>query len=168
MSYSVAVIIISDRASAGDREDLCLPEFISAFKDTDFNLIDSAVIPDNVDKIESKLRQYISESVDLIFTSGGTGCAPRDITPDATKSLLDKPTPGLDEAIRSFSLQKSPYAMFSRGVSGIAGKSLIVNLPGSPKAVSEILAYILPVIAHPLDLMAGRVKDCQEALREND
>jgi molybdenum cofactor synthesis domain-containing protein len=164
MPYSVGVIIISDRAYRGKRKDSCLEVFQRTL-DNRFEIIESTLTNDNPDMIEKSLNDLISKSYNLIFTSGGTGCAERDNTPEVTSKLLDKPTPGIDEAIRTFSKSKSPYAIYSRAVSGIANKSLIINLPGSPKAVKEILEFLLKTIEHPLKLLANQVADCQEELK---
>ncbi|MDH3890011.1 MAG: MogA/MoaB family molybdenum cofactor biosynthesis protein [candidate division Zixibacteria bacterium] len=166
MSFSVGVIIMSDRAASGEREDGCLPVIEEAIKGTDFNLEQSLLISDSPEAIRDALGDYIARGISLILTSGGTGCTSRDNTPEVTLSLLDKPTPGLDEAIRAFSREKSPYASFSRAVSGVAGKSYIINMPGSPKAVGEIIQFLLPIIAHPLKLIAGAITDCQQDLTD--
>ena len=118
--------------------------------------------------IDKSLREFISKNYNLIFTSGGTGFSKRDNTPEITSKLLEKQTPGVDEAIRAFSQTKSAYAVYSRAVSGIVRNSFIINLPGSPKAVKEILEFLLKTIEHPLRLIANQVKDCQKELkREN-
>jgi molybdenum cofactor synthesis domain-containing protein len=168
MSFSVAVIIVSDRAASGERADGCLSVFQSFLDDDVYSLEESTIVSDDPAKIEKALNKYISAEYNLIFTSGGTGCSPRDSTPEVTARLLDKPTPGLDEAIRDFSRKKAPYAMFSRAVSGISKKSYIINLPGSPKAVNEILEFVLPLISHPLKLISGQINDCQQDIPERD
>lgn len=166
MSYTVGVIIMSDRAASGEREDGCLPVIRAAIKDTEFSIAESLIVSDEPDAIREALSSFITHGYNLILTSGGTGCTKRDNTPEVTRALLDKPTPGLDEAIRAFSREKSPYASFSRAVSGVAGNSYIINMPGSPKAVGEILEFILPIIAHPLKLIAGAITDCQQDLAD--
>lgn len=162
MKFTVGVIIVSDRASNGEREDQCLPVFQSSLDAARFDIAKTAIVPDEPTEIRAALEKMIADRCDLIFTSGGTGCGPRDNTPQVTRRLLDKPTPGLDEAIRAFSAEKSRFAAFSRALSGIAGQSFIVNLPGSPKAVAEILEFLNPIIDHPLKLISGRLKDCFE------
>ncbi len=164
MNFTVGVAIISDRASRGHREDQCLPVIQAAFEGTEFDLTESVVVSDEPMAIRAVLTSFITRRYSLILTSGGTGCAARDNTPEVTRTLLDRPTPGLDEAIRTFSRDKSPYALFSRAVSGVAEHSFIINMPGSPKAVQEILQFILPIIKHPLKLIAGAITDCQEDL----
>ena len=160
MSYSVGIVIVSDRVSSKQKKDLCLPLFNSILANTVFDVRDTAITSDDPDNIKAVLKGLISKKLNLIITCGGTGCSSRDNTPEVTRALLDKPTPGLDEAIRQFSRDKSRFAIYSRGVSGVAEKSFIVNLPGSPKAVSEILVFLLPTIEHPLKLIASQIKDC--------
>ncbi|MFH1701270.1 MAG: MogA/MoaB family molybdenum cofactor biosynthesis protein [Candidatus Zixiibacteriota bacterium] len=168
MKFSVGIIIVSDRASTGEREDGCIPVFKSSFKNSEYFIECTDIVPDNDEKLTAALNKMIASNISLIFTSGGTGCASRDITPEATSRIIEKPTPGVDQAIRTFSARYSPNAYFSRAISGITKNSFIINLPGSPKAVSEILDFLLPIIAHPLKLIAGQLKDCQEDLRQND
>ena len=159
--YTVGIIIVSDRAYAGDREDGCLEVFTKKLPDK-FSIINSKIVSDDPDLITGVLEEFVSKEINLIFTSGGTGCAERDNTPEVTKKIIEKLTPGVDEAIRSFSTSKSPNAIYSRAISGIANKSFIINLPGSPKAVGEILEFLLLSIEHPLKLISKQLKDCQE------
>lgn len=167
MPHSVGILICSDRCAAGTREDGCLPVFRSQLEPERFDIVTTRIVPDDPALIREALEDFINQKLRLIFTSGGTGCAPRDYTPDVTMTLLDKPTPGVDEAIRTFSLQHSPNAIYSRAVSGVAGDSFIVNLPGSPKAVAEILGFLLPTIEHPLRLIAGSIADCSPVTRSS-
>lgn len=160
--YKVGVIIVSDRAFSGERQDACLPVFEQCLKGDRYSIVKTEITPDESIVLGMALERFIEAGIDLIFTSGGTGCAARDVTPEATSPLLDKPTPGLDEAIRRFSATKSPFAIYSRAVSGVARGSFIVNLPGSPTAVREILEFLLPTIEHPLGLLAGKITDCVE------
>ncbi len=160
--YKVGIIIVSDRAFSGERQDGCLPVLEDCLPDTKFSIVKTEIVPDESIVLGMALERFIDARLDLIFTSGGTGCSARDVTPEATFPLLDKPTPGLDEAIRRFSADKSPFAVYSRAVSGVAGNSFIVNLPGSPTAVREILEFLLPTIEHPLKLLMGKITDCAE------
>lgn len=164
--YKVGVIIVSDRAFSGEREDASLPVFEELLQDSSYSIVKTEIVPDESIVVGAALERFIEAGMELIFTSGGTGCAVRDITPEATLPLLDKPTPGLDEAIRRFSTDKSPFAVYSRAVSGVAGRSFIVNLPGSPTAVREILEFLLPTIEHPLGLLAGKITDCAAENKE--
>ncbi len=161
MSYTVGIIIISDRAYSGERKDGCI-EIFETTLDNRFQIEDKTIVSDDPKLIEKSLREFIKNKYNLIFTSGGTGFAKRDNTPEVTAKLIEKPTPGVDEAIRVFSQTKSPYAIYSRAISGIVGNSFIINLPGSPKAVQEILEFLQKTIAHPLRLITNQVADCQK------
>jgi len=165
LSYSVGIIIISDRAFSGERPDMCLPRFEKMLERSIYEISESTIINDDADTIEITLRSFVAKNLNLIFTSGGTGCAPRDNTPEATRRVIERLTPGVDEAIRAFSKEKAKFAIYSRATSGIAAGSFIVNLPGSPDAVAEILDFLLPTIEHPLKLLAGQVKDCQKDMK---
>ncbi len=168
MKYSVGIIIVSDRAASGERPDGCLAEFESALAGSNFEIAQSLITSDDPDSISGALKQFIAKKYQLIFTCGGTGCGPRDNTPEVTGQLIEKFTPGLDQAIRNFSQQTVKFAMYSRGVSGLAARSFVVNLPGSPKAVSEIVPFLLQTIQHPLDLIAKQITDCAEELEKDD
>ena len=160
--FEVGVIVVSDRAARGEREDACIPVFRKHLDNNRFRLVDTAVVTDDIEAIQLALREMIDKKYSLVFTTGGTGCGPRDNPPEATMPFLERPTPGIDEAVRAFSARKSPHAAYSRGVSGIGGKSLVINLPGSPKAVGEILSFLKPTLAHPLQLISGEKIDCGE------
>jgi molybdenum cofactor synthesis domain-containing protein len=120
----------------------------------------SAIIPDEHDQITTLLRSWCDDKqLNLIITTGGTGLAPRDITPEATKAVIEREAPGIAEAMRAISLRYTPMAMLSRGVAGVRGHTLIINLPGSPKAVKECLEYILPVLLHAINLLIEGPKE---------
>jgi molybdenum cofactor synthesis domain-containing protein len=113
-----------------------------------------AIIPDEADRIAATLREWCdSKQLNLVLTTGGTGLAPRDVTPEATKAVIEREAPGIAEAMRAISLQYTRTAMLSRGVAGVRGRTLIINLPGSPKAVKECLEYVLPVLPHAINLI---------------
>ena len=166
--YEVGVIVVSDRAARGEREDTCIPVFKEHLDGDRFRVVATVVVPDDIEAIEPALRKMIDNEYALVFTAGGTGCSPRDNTPEATTPFLERRTPGIDEAIRAFSTKKSPHAAYSRGLAGIGGKSLIINLPGSPKAVGEILAFLKPTLDHPLRLISGEKIDCATELKKHD
>ena len=155
-----AIVCVSDRCSQGicqDKSGPLIKELVSPLGKT----AEYILVPDEKEKIEEALI-YLCDDVkaDVVLTTGGTGFAPRDITPEATKAIIEREAPGIAEAIRIKSLQITPKAMLSRAVSGIRGKSLIVNLPGSPKAVRESLEFILPVLPHAVEVLSGNTQSC--------
>ncbi|MDY6969652.1 MAG: molybdopterin adenylyltransferase [Spirochaetota bacterium] len=157
---SLGIITISDRSSMGERDDLSGPE-IKKWADNKGYIVKSiSVIPDEKEQIKRKLIEYSEMNFDLILTTGGTGFAPRDITPEATLSVIDRLAPGFAEVMRSRSLEITPHAMLSRAVAGIRKSSLIINLPGSPKAVRENLQFIESAIPHAVELMNEEKNDC--------
>ncbi len=160
--YSVGIIVVSDRAFRGERPDECLQVFETALEGSGLEICERGLVDDEPRNIKNALEICIARELQLVFTAGGTGCGRRDNTPGVTRSFLDKPTPGIDEAIRRFSSTKSAYAMYSCGVSGIAQRTLIINLPGSPRAVREIIEFLLPTLHHPLSLIEDTLTDCNE------
>ena len=159
--FKAAVLTVSDRSFRGERPDAGGPLVVEILKNAGYTVTETAIVPDEKGRIEAALRQWCDrEPVDLIVTTGGTGFAPRDITPEATLAVAHRNAPGIAEAIRSASLSITPRAMLSRAVSVIRGKTLIVNLPGSPKACMESMDVFLDTLPHALGLLRGRVQDC--------
>jgi molybdopterin adenylyltransferase len=159
--FKVVVLTISDRGSKGEREDSSGPLIREMVKDLPAEVIHYEIIPDEKEVIIEALKRSSDElKADLILTTGGTGLSPRDVTPDATRRVIEKEVPGFSEAMRAESLKKTPHAMISRAVSGIRGSSLIVNLPGSPKSVKENLSVILPALPHALSKLKGDPSEC--------
>jgi len=156
---TVAVLTMSDRGSKGEREDLSGPMIEDMIKAIGAEVKYCEILPDEKEIIKEKLIEY-SKKADLILTTGGTGLAPRDVTPEATLDVLDKQAPGIAEAMRSEGLKKTSRSMLSRAVAGVKGRSLIINLPGSPKAVKENLAVILDVIPHAIEKIRGDPSEC--------
>lgn len=154
------VICVSDRCSKGaceDKSGKLIQELVCPLGET----ADYTVVPDEADLIsQAIITMCDTDKVDVVLTTGGTGMAPRDVTPEATLAVLEKQTPGISEAIRQKSLAITPMAMLSRAVSGIRGSTLIVNLPGSPKAVRESLKIILPVLPHAIETLSGKPLSC--------
>ncbi len=158
----VAVLISSDKGSKGEREDLSGPA-ISAILQGLAEVVALDVVPDEKDLIIEKLIDYADRlKVDIVFTSGGTGFAPRDVTPEATLEVCDRMVPGITDAMRLQSLQVTDRAMLSRAIAGIRGKTLIINLPGSPKAVRECLEVFLPVMDHAVETLRGEAYECAQ------
>ena len=156
------VLTISDRCSRGEAEDTAGPA-VAAMLDQagSFHIYRRKILPDEQTVIEESLRHYSDgHGIDLVATVGGTGFSPRDVTPEATRAVVQRAAPGLDEAMRAASLAQTPFAMVSRGVSGIRGTTLIVNLPGSRKAATENLAAILPALPHALGKLRGDPGEC--------
>jgi molybdenum cofactor synthesis domain-containing protein len=165
-SIRAAILTLSDKGAKGEREDesgKIIGELISSLACVKHY----AVLPDEKNEISGALiRLCDSGMIDLVLTTGGTGVAPRDMTPEATLAVIDRELPGMAEAMRAASLKKTPHAMISRAVAGIRKQTLIVNLPGSPKAVRENLAVILPALSHAIEKIKGDPSDC--ANQEHD
>lgn len=156
----IAVLCISDSGFAGKREDTSGPLIIEMMKVTAQTTLYKC-LPDEQDAISAELVRICDEDhTDIIFTTGGTGLAPRDVTPEATESVVDRLIPGIAEAMRQKSLAITDRAMLSRAVAGVRGETLIINLPGSPKAVKENLETVMPILEHAVELIRDKVKNC--------
>jgi molybdenum cofactor synthesis domain-containing protein len=155
----IAILTLSDKGSKGERKDTSGPAIEKLVKKIRANVVSYDILPDNKAKIKRKLIS-LSKKADLILTTGGTGVSPSDVTPDATKEVISYEIPGIAEAMRAASLIKTPYAMISRAVAGVRGETLIINLPGSPKAVRENLSLILPVLVHAIEKIKGSMEAC--------
>ena len=161
--YHAAVLTVSDRVSRGERPDEGGPLVAELLKNAGYEVVRTDVVPDEQVQIEAALRQMSDGGdIQLLVTTGGTGFAPRDVTPEATLAVCDRLTPGIPEAMRYYSLQITPRAMLSRAAAGIRGRTLIVNLPGSPKAVRECLQAILPALDHGLEILKGTGGNCAQ------
>jgi molybdopterin adenylyltransferase len=156
---TVAVFTLSDKGAKGEREDLSGPLISKMLRGIGAEVTHSEILPDEKGIIRQKLEEY-SSRVDLILTTGGTGLSPRDQTPEATLEVIDRHVPGIAEAMRIEGLRKTPRAMLSRAVAGLRGQCLIMNLPGSPKAVEECLGAVLEVIPHAIEKSRGDPADC--------
>jgi|SRR6185295_15751915 len=150
------VITVSDACSRGERKDTSGEVLVQLLRDLGAEIVATQILSDDLDPLAEALRKYADQpGVNLIITTGGTGFAPRDNTPEATLKVIERETPGLAEAMRMETLKQTPMAMISRGVCGIRNGTLIVNLPGSPKGVRESFAVIRPVLGHAVDLLMG-------------
>ncbi len=158
--FAIGVLTLSDKGARGEREDgsgRLIREMVAPLGSVALY----RVIPDEEEQIVAALVEWVDrESLDLILTTGGTGLSPRDETPEATARVIDRNVPGIAEAMRAASLAKTPFGMLSRGLAGIRRSTLIVNLPGSPKAVRENLEVVLPVLEHALQKLQGDPRDC--------
>jgi len=158
--FNLGIITISDKSSRGERPDKSGPLIRESFAAVDCKVVGYEVIPDESNVIAKKISQWADMGhMDIILTTGGTGLAPRDVTPEATLSVIDKEVPGLAEMMRDRSFAITPNAMLSRAVAGMRKGCLIINLPGSPKAVAECLEVIMPVLPHAVDVIKGRVTE---------
>ncbi|WP_461204684.1 molybdopterin adenylyltransferase [Clostridium sp. DL1XJH146] len=156
-----AILTISDKGSKGEREDITGPTIKKSLKEGLYSVDYYKIIPDEIDVIEKELIYLCDElKMDLIFTNGGTGFSKRDVTPEATERVIFKKVPGIPEAMRLNSLKITPKAMLSRAVAGIRNDTLIINLPGSPKAAKENLEFILEALPHGVDILKGKASEC--------
>lgn len=156
-----AVITLSDKGSRGEREDLSGPLIVKLLKEAGYRVEETLLLPDGISPLKEQLiRLADGRQLNLVLTTGGTGFAPTDVTPEATLLVAERNAPGIAEAMRAYSLKITPRAMLSRAASVLRGKTLIVNLPGSPKAVRESLEYILPALEHGIRLLEGKDGEC--------
>lgn len=156
----IAVLTISDRSARGQRDDKTGPALRARIADLPGNVVAAEVLPDDPDQIERRLIALAdSGAADVILTAGGTGLAPRDVTPEATARVVERPVPGIAEAMRARSLEVTPHAMISRAIAGVRGRCLIINLPGSPRAAVECLDVIAPALEHAVAVLTREVAD---------
>lgn len=163
-----AIITASDSGYRGEREDLSGPAIKEILEREGYEVISMDILPDDQVMLAGKLQEIAdSEKAELILTTGGTGFSERDVTPEATEEVIERKVPGIPEAIRAYSMTITKRAMLSRATAGIRGKTLIVNLPGSPKAVRESLEYIIDALAHGLEILSGEARDCDASRNMN-
>ncbi len=155
--YKVAVIVSSDSAYVGKREDTSGKNIVELCQKKNFKISEQLILPDDKEQLSKAMKEICDKkSADLILTTGGTGLAPRDCMPEATQAIGEREVPGISEALRSFSMQITKHSMLSRGVSVVCHQTLIINLPGSPKAVKESLSYIIEQLPHAIGLIQDR------------
>lgn len=161
MKFRAAVITVSDKGSRGERTDASGPELAAILETHGMEIVSRLVIPDEREMISQALIELAdSNNIDLILTTGGTGVSPRDVTPDATRDVIDKEIPGMAEEMRRQSGLVTPTAMISRAIAGVRGRTLIINLPGSPRGARENLSFVLGALNHAIEKIQGDERDC--------
>jgi molybdenum cofactor synthesis domain-containing protein len=156
-----AVLTVSDRSSRGERADASGPQLRDALAALGFEVTLAPAVADERAQIAARLRE-LAASHDLVVTTGGTGLSPRDVTPEATRDVIDREAPGFAEEMRRKSAAATPRAILSRGIAGTIGRALVLNLPGSPTGAVECLGYVAPVLAHAVKVLGGGVRDCKD------
>ncbi len=161
MTITAGIITVSDRGARGEREDLSGAAIARLLATSSARVDAVAIVPDEKNSIRALLMEFADQKgLDLILTTGGTGLSPRDVTPEATREVIEREIPGLTEMVRREGARKTPFAALSRAVAGIRGRSLIINLPGSPVAVKENLEVLLPLLNHAIEKIQGDQRDC--------
>ena len=155
VNVRAGIITVSTRGAAGERTDESGPAMRDALVAAGFEVVHSALVPDDVEGIATAILGALRAGANVVLTTGGTGLSPNDVTPEATRRVIDREVPGIAEALRAKSLEKTAHGMLSRGVAGAVGPALVVNLPGSPRAVRESLEVLLSVLPHAVELLAG-------------
>ena len=159
--FTVGIVTLSDKGAAGNREDLSGTKIKEMLPDDLYQVLSYRILPDEQKEIEQELVRLSDElHCDLVLTTGGTGFSTRDVTPEATMQVAERNAPGIAEAIRAYSMTITKRAMLSRATAGIRKKTLIINLPGSPKAVKESLEYIIDALGHGIEIMTGEAGNC--------
>ena len=160
MSYTAAIITVSDKGSRGEREDRSGPLLAGMLKDS-YRIGDILIVPDEADMIAEAIRKLVDErKADIVVTTGGTGLSDRDVTPEATRMVIEKELPGFAEIMRIESYKITPHGIISRAICGTRGESIILNLPGSPKAATECLSFVMAALPHALSKLKGDTADC--------
>lgn len=161
--FNVGILTASDKCSRGEREDKSGDAIRKIMSQLGARVVHYAIVPDDKSTLTARMIEWSDDNgIDLIITTGGTGLGPRDVTPEATLEVIDRTVPGISEAMRAKCLSKTPHAMLSREVTGVRNRTLIVNLPGSPKAVRESLQVILPALPHAIEVLRGEAGECAE------
>ena len=168
VAYTAAVITVSDRGARGEREDASGPALVELLRAHGYRVVDTRIVPDEADQIQAALRAEVAADVALVLTTGGTGFSPRDVTPEATSAVCERMAPGIPEAMRAASMAITPHGCLSREVAGLVAGTLIVNLPGSPKAAVENVSAVIGPIAHGLRMLRGGAADCAAERAEHE
>lgn len=155
MTHRAVVVTVSDRSAAGTREDSSGPVAVAALREAGFDCDDAVIVPDGAESVAASLRESLAGGTVLVVTTGGTGLSPRDETPEGTARVIEREVPGIAEELRRRGAAEKPGGMLSRGLAGVVGGALVVNLPGSPKAVASGMPVILSVAGHVIDQLAG-------------
>ena len=158
--YSAAVVTVSDKGSAGEREDESGEVVREMLEGAGIEVTRTEIVPDDLPALTGLLEELCGKGFALVVTTGGTGLSPRDVTPEATLSVIEREVPGMAEAMRAESLKVTPHAMISRAVCGLAGQTLIINLPGSPRGARECLEVVMPSVPHALEVATGGASGC--------
>lgn len=161
-AFTAAVVTVSDRGATGERKDRSGPAVREFLEAAGLVVVTALVVPDDRLGLERIIVDLCAGGHDLVVTTGGTGVSPRDVTPEATRAVIDREVPGMAEAMRAESFKVTPHAMLSRAVCGFMSDTLIINLPGSPRAALECLEVVMPAVPHALELAKGRVSDCAD------
>jgi len=156
----IGILTVSDKGARGERADRSGPAIREIIEAAGGQVVRTAIVPDEEEDIRKALLAWSDEGLDLVLTTGGTGFSPRDRTPEATKAVIERETPGLPEAMRRAGAERTPTAILSRAAAGIRGSTLIINLPGSERAVRESLAAILPALSHGIEILRGSAAEC--------
>ncbi len=159
--FKTAIVTISDRCFSGERKDKSGPLIEESLPPDSYMVTEYKIIPDDLDVIKGALIQMVSGDVDLIITTGGTGFGPRDVTPEATQMVIQRKTPGLDFILYSQGIKSTPYAVLSRAVSGIRNRTLIINLPGNPRAIEDSIEVLIPVLPHALKILLNSASESE-------
>ena len=155
MKLRAGVITVSTKGAAGERADESGPAMSERLTADGIEVVRTELVPDDVERVATAILAAVRAGANVVLTTGGTGLSPNDVTPEATRRVIDREIPGIAEALRARSLEKTPHGMLSRGVAGAIGPALVVNLPGSPSAVRESLEVLVPVLPHAVELLAG-------------